>query len=150
MLYFIYKISCKDQNIPDVYSGSTMDLTKRSRMHKSCCNNPKSEKYNQLKYRVIRQNGGWDNWIIEVVEIYECTSKVEARIREQFWTNQNNNSLNINKAYTELKGKDYSNNYRLSHKAQFNIYNKNYRLRVKQRLEQAQIIARLEQVENDE
>jgi hypothetical protein len=39
----IYKISCLDAEIEDVYIGSTTNLVKRRNRHKNACNDPKSK-----------------------------------------------------------------------------------------------------------
>ena len=76
----IYKITCKNQSIYDVYVGHTTSFIKRKYHHKMCCNNLN----NKLNiYKIIRENGGWDNW--EMIEIahYNCKNSEEARIKEQ-------------------------------------------------------------------
>ena len=30
-------------------------------------------------YKVIRENGGWDNWNMDIVEILNCANSIEAR-----------------------------------------------------------------------
>ena len=42
----LYKITCRDKTIPDVYVGSTTDFSKRKNRHKTNCNNPKNKMYN--------------------------------------------------------------------------------------------------------
>ena len=64
MLYYFYKISCKDVNIQDCYVGQTTNFKSRCNDHKSCCNNEKSKQYNRKVYQFIRDNGGWVNWTI--------------------------------------------------------------------------------------
>ena len=76
----IYKIKCKDETIPDLYVGHTFNLKKRTMLHISSCNNPNCKGYNFKLYQVIRSNGGFDNWIFEVVEEYKnCKSIDDAR-----------------------------------------------------------------------
>ena len=38
----IYKIRCEDENITDIYVGSTTNFIKRKNIHKSVCNNENS------------------------------------------------------------------------------------------------------------
>ena len=58
----IYVIKCKNDDITEEYIGSTTNFTKRKYQHKSSCNNEKSKDYNQLKYKIIRENGGFASW----------------------------------------------------------------------------------------
>ena len=64
----IYKIVCNDFNIKDLYVGHTTDLVKRRSHHKCLCNSPDSKEYNFKVYKTIRDNGGWDNWSVIVIE----------------------------------------------------------------------------------
>ena len=74
----VYKICCKDIDITDCYVGSTTCLRNRKWQHKSCCDNEKSKVYNYPVYKFIRNNGGWDNWEVVMVEEYpECRSGEE-------------------------------------------------------------------------
>jgi hypothetical protein len=74
----VYKICCKDIDIKDCYVGSTTCLRVRRSDHKSACNNQKGKEYNKLAYQFIRDNGGWDNWQVVMVEEYpECKSGEE-------------------------------------------------------------------------
>ena len=47
----IYKLSCKDKSITEIYIGSTTNFTKRKYEHKKICNNPNNQKYNNQKYK---------------------------------------------------------------------------------------------------
>lgn len=79
----IYKITCKDPNIHDVYVGHTVNFVQRKKAHQLCCMNPKSDGYNCKVYRVIRNNGGWDNWDMCIIAFYNCKDLHEARQKEQ-------------------------------------------------------------------
>ena len=72
----IYSISCKDKTISDVYVGHTTNLIKRKCQHKVSYNNLN----NKLKiYETIRKNGGWDNWGMKEIAIYNCKNKDESK-----------------------------------------------------------------------
>jgi len=90
----VYKIFCKDNNIKDIYIGSSINYHKRIMRHKNNCNNENNEKYNIFVYKKIREYGGFDNWTFETIE--ECEYDDE-RKREQYWINELNPSLNIKK-----------------------------------------------------
>ena len=79
----IYKIVCNDLTIKDCYIGHTINMTKRKCVHKSRCHNEKAKHYNTKIYKIIRQNGGWSNWSMILVEKFPCRDKHEACKRER-------------------------------------------------------------------
>lgn len=85
-----YKIACKDADIKDVYVGHTTNLTQRKYNHKKCCMNPEN-KTNPI-YQVIRENGGWENWEITVLEERECVDAKDAKSREKYHYNRIRNA----------------------------------------------------------
>ena len=89
----IYKIVHKeDPDNHDLYVGHTTDFRDRKSCHKRRCENPNDSKHHLKVYKYIRENGGWENWIMLEIEKYPCNDGNEARAREQEW-------------YTELKSK---------------------------------------------
>lgn len=95
----IYKIACKNLNIKDVYVGSTIHYEQRINHHRSVCNNPHSRAYNFHVYDFIRQNGGFENWQILLIEYYPCKDRHELQQRERVIMEELNAGLNVNKAY---------------------------------------------------
>ena len=94
MSYYIYKICCDD--LPDfVYIGSTKSLIKRKHDHKRNSN----ENYKIKLYNTIRENGGWDNWRMVILEDCGEISLTEARIKEEEWRVKLNANLNTLKCY---------------------------------------------------
>ncbi len=94
---YIYKISCKDLNVKECYFGSTINFHKRKNKHNYNCYNENKKQYNCPVYCFIRNNGGWDNWEINIIDsittidkkIYE---KCEAKyIRDNIDIVLNNN-----------------------------------------------------------
>ena len=79
----IYKITCKDPNITDLYVGHTTNFVQRKHAHKQSCINDKSLNYNCKLYQVIRNNGGWSNWSMEIINFFNCKDHYEARKKEQ-------------------------------------------------------------------
>ena len=73
----IYKIACKDPAIEDTYIGSTCNLIKRRNQHKNVCNNSTNKDHNMYVYRFIRNNGGWQNWGLYVIEEFNCNTKMQ-------------------------------------------------------------------------
>jgi len=79
----IYKITCKDPNIIDKYVGHTIDFVRRRKEHKNNVCNKNSVCHDIKLYKFIRDNGGWDNWKMEVIAFYECNNLREALQKEQ-------------------------------------------------------------------
>jgi len=147
----IYKLCSKDTNITDIYIGSTTSFRHRKSSHKSICNNEKSQKYNLDVYKFIRENCGWENWNMVLIEYYPCDTKLELEKREREIIENLKPTLNqkiptrTNKEYKEnnkehLKEyyKDYyqdnkkkikkqSNEYYQDNKEHYKEYMKNYR-----------------------
>ena len=76
----IYKITCKDETISDVYVGHTTNFVQRKYAHKIYCTNNNN---NCKLYQVIRNNGGWDNWKMEIIDIINCKDIYDAIKKEQ-------------------------------------------------------------------
>ena len=88
----IYKLCCKDLSITDIYIGHTTNFTQRKRQHKYRCN---SSNDNFKVYPFIRDNGGWDNWDMVMLEEFSCENQLQATSRERFWMEQLNPTLNM-------------------------------------------------------
>lgn len=89
---FIYKIICKDTTISDTYVGLTINFEQRKRTHELQCDNIKQGKH----YDFIRENGGWNNWEMLIVEQCCCQNRKDAGIREKYWYEKLNATLNKN------------------------------------------------------
>ena len=90
----IYKITCKNPNITDKYVGHTIDFVRRRKEHKNNVCNENSVCRDIYLYKFIRDNGGWNNWKMEVIAFYECNNLHEARQKEQEHYIELNASLN--------------------------------------------------------
>jgi hypothetical protein len=96
----IYKICCNDININECYVGHTTNFIKRKNYHKISCNNPNDKNhYNNKVYQFIRNSGGWDNWSIIPVEEFPCENVIQAIIRERYWYEKINATLNTDKPH---------------------------------------------------
>jgi predicted GIY-YIG superfamily endonuclease len=74
----IYKITCKDPLITDIYVGHTTNFVQRRDEHK------RGSIQNSCKlYEVIRANGGWTNWTMEIIHYFSCKDLKEAKTKEQ-------------------------------------------------------------------
>ena len=90
----IYKITCKDPTVTDVYVGHTTNFVQRKHAHKQSCINDKTPNYKCKLYEVIRNNGGWVNWKMEIINFFECRDHYEARKKEQEYFISLNATLN--------------------------------------------------------
>ena len=98
MSYYIYKICCDD--LPDfVYVGSTKAFRQRKITHKSNCYNENKKTYNYKLYSTIRENGGWDNWRMVIIEDCGEITFTQARIKEEENRMKLNGNLNSQKCY---------------------------------------------------
>ncbi len=92
----IYKIFCKDSNITEQYIGHTTNFKRRKSEHKRTCNNENCRNYNLKLYQYIRENRGWDNFEIVIIEKYSCNNIYEAVEREGYFVKELKASLNNN------------------------------------------------------
>ena len=90
----IYKIACNDIDNKEVYIGHTTNFVQRKHAHKQSCLNEKSANYKCKLYEVIRNNGGWNNWKMEIISFFNCKDHYEARQREQEYFVSLNATLN--------------------------------------------------------
>ena len=95
----IYKLCCKNPEIKEIYVGSTTNFIKRKYQHKSDCYNKNRNHYNHYKYQFIRNNGGFDNWDMVLIENYPCDNKRELEKKERYFMELLNATLNTKKSY---------------------------------------------------
>lgn len=111
-----YKISCKDEKIKDCYIGSTCNFNVRKWGHKSC-STKKTKKPDIYLYKFIKENGGWDNFKMEILERLDCKDKEEVRNNERHLIDFHKGTLNDNqpgrtkKQYKKEKLRDYDKKY---------------------------------------
>jgi hypothetical protein len=86
----IYKITCKDKTVKDIYVGHTTNFVQRKYTHKQ---SSKIGKGTSKLYEVIRAHGGWENWQMEVVTNLKCADQNEARTKEQEYFKQLNATI---------------------------------------------------------
>ena len=80
---FIYKLCCLDVSVKEIYIGSSTNFKQRKIKHKSDCNKEKT--CNRYVYKFIRDNGGWENWTMSIIEEFSCNNVNEAKERELYW-----------------------------------------------------------------
>lgn len=133
MSYIIYKICCDD--LPEyIYVGSTANFRCRKSQHKQNCNNGCTQKL----YTTIRENGGWDNWRMVIIEECKEVTLIQARIKEEECRIKLKANLNMVRCHlseeelNEQKKQYYEANiekireYREANKEQKKEYNKEY------------------------
>ena len=79
----IYKLCCKDANITEIYIGSTTNFRLRKSQHKVNCHNEKHKAYNFEVYKIIRENGGFENWDMIEIEKVNATDKKDLEKNER-------------------------------------------------------------------
>jgi hypothetical protein len=94
-----YKIVCRDPEITDFYVGHTTNFVKRKYVHKHTCINVNSTGYNYIVYQFIRENGGWGNWDMIMIETCECENSIDACKKERQWIEELKPTLNKYRAY---------------------------------------------------
>jgi len=89
--YCMYKISALSSS--DSYVGVCNDISIRIREHKQASSNEKHSNYSLKLYKWIRENDGWDNVKIEVIQT-NIISKREAHETERNYLMDHKPSLN--------------------------------------------------------
>jgi hypothetical protein len=96
MHFFFYRIFCKNAEITDSYIGHATDIRVRMTLHKYSSNKPDFGKTKLCK--IIRENGGWENWDYEILCEYDYPSEREALVKEQELFDEYKPSLNTTRA----------------------------------------------------
>ena len=89
-MFYFYKIHCKDESVNRSYIGSTTNYRSRINCHKT-----KSKLSDQPLYSFIRENGGWDNFKVDVLHKCVCSDQT-AKFIEYSLIKTNDNNLNTN------------------------------------------------------
>jgi len=89
-----YKIYCINPEITDMYIGHTTNFVQRKHAHKQSCINMKCLSYNCKLYNYIREHGGWNNWIMEIIAFRNCEDHYTARKCEQEYFKEYKATLN--------------------------------------------------------
>jgi hypothetical protein len=134
MSYCIYKIVCDD--LPEyIYVGSTKVFRQRKLQHKINCNNGNTTKL----YTTIRENGGWDNWRMVIIEECGEISLTQARIKEEENRMKLNANLNMVRCHlTEEEEKERKKKYHEANKEHLKQCQKEYRETNKEEIKEYQ------------
>jgi len=122
MLVTIYSIVCKT-NPELIYVGSTQDYKKRVWTHSSASKeNPKKV------YELIRSNGGWDNFVMSPIKIFECDTREQGREEEDKYIVEMKATMNTIRATFDIKRKqEYDRKYIGENKEKIKEYRDEYR-----------------------
>jgi len=104
----IYKITCCDESVLECYVGHTTNFVKRKHQHKTYYNN---EKCNFKVYQMIRDHGGWDNWMMTPICEYPCENHIQACIKEEEYRVELQAKLNMKKCYADSQTEEYQKLY---------------------------------------
>tara|TARA_R110002020_G_scaffold173645_1_gene364569 strand:+ start:8893 stop:9513 length:621 start_codon:yes stop_codon:yes gene_type:complete len=145
----IYKLCCKDTLIEDIYIGSTTNFKIRKSSHKSICNRVNAKHHNCKVYQVIRENGGFENWDMILIQYYSCNTKKELEAKEREYIEKFKSTLNSsipNRKKGESSKAYYTNNIEKIKKYYENtkdkvsekqkIYRENNKSKLKQQLKE--------------
>jgi len=128
----IYRIVCKDTEIKECYIGSTTNMTKRRQRHKFQCLTG-----SEYVYGFMRENGGFQNWDMILIEAFPCKNNLEARKRERYWVEYYGANLNTIVPYISTEEvKKYQSQYHIEHKNESKQYYEQYYIENKEKLSQ--------------
>ena len=97
---YFYKIVCKGLTIKDAYVGHTTDFKTRKNRHKQACVNPKRKHHYLYVYQFIRENNGWDNWEMVLIDTLELDNRLQVLKKEREYIEQLSASLNQARPFT--------------------------------------------------
>ena len=94
----IYKIEHVDK--PELcYIGGTINFNARKAQHKSRTQNVNDKEYCGYKYKMIRENGGWDMFRMVALKSVNVNSKRELEMEEEQFRDLYKAKMNACKAY---------------------------------------------------
>ena len=85
----VYKIYCKDSYVTYFYIGSSSNIKVKRAIHKRNLH----VKPESILSKTINANGGWENWKMDVIEIFDCNNRKEAIQREHYWYKLTSSSI---------------------------------------------------------
>jgi flagellar biosynthesis GTPase FlhF len=104
MDYTFYRIKCIDKSVTDCYIGSSKNYYKRCSVHRSNC---KDLTNTTPVYQFIRSHGGWDNWVVEIIDVVTFDKK-SALLHERALITFYNSKLNVSRPIiSEEEKKEY-------------------------------------------
>jgi len=133
----IYKIEhIDDESL--VYVGHTTNFDKRKIAHKGSCKNDNHKQYNFKVYQMIRENGGWEKFLMIEVEKYPCNDRREAGRRENEVMKELRACMNMRNSFITQEMSEYMKEYYELHKPKIQEYMKDYYELHKEKIQQHQ------------
>ena len=131
--YIFYKFACLDSSVELCYVGSTANWKQRKQNHKKNCNNQNGEKYNTKVYKLIRENGGWENFkMIEIGKQEQLTLREAEQIEEKY-RKELNAEMNGRRCFrTEEEKKEQLKEWRENNKEYIKAYAQTAEAKAKQ------------------
>ena len=100
----IYKLEHVEK--PDlVYIGGTTNFNARRSQHKSRTQNVNDKEYMAYKYKMIRENGGWDMFRMVEIKKFPCNDSREAEAEEDKFIRELNATMNTRHSYRTVDEK---------------------------------------------
>jgi len=142
----IYKIQ-HIENEELLYVGHTTNFKQRKKAHKCACNCLANTNSNLKVYKMMRENGGWDNFNMIVLHKYPCQSREEADKEEDKVMRKLRASMNSINAYRDeekrleyrkkyyIENKEQKQHYYIENKEHISESQKDYRDKNKERIE---------------
>lgn len=96
----IYKVE-HQTNANIFYIGGTTNFSSRKSQHKSRSQNPNDKEYAQPKYKLIRENGGWDAFRMVPIKEFKCETKRQLDIEEERMRDELKATMNSRRAWAE-------------------------------------------------
>ncbi len=132
---FIYKLTCNDINVKEIYVGSSTNMKQRKKGHKDKCNSINQKSYNSKVYTYIRANGGWNNWSLIWIKDYPSNSKRELEAEEDKIMRELKATLNsTHPVMNKEERKQNNKKYRETHKEQKSKMDKEWREKNEEKL----------------
>ena len=128
---YIYKLCCKNPEIKDFYIGSTTNFKNRKNQHKSETKANRKKGQNNL-YKCIRENGGFQNWDMILIENINVNSKLELHKKEREYIEKLKPTLNhypptATEEQKRERKNEFMKEYTLKNKEKINEYQIEYR-----------------------
>jgi len=85
------------------YVGGTTNFSSRKSQHKSRSQNPNDKEYAQAKYKLIRENGGWEAFRMVPIKEFKCETKRQLDIEEERMRDELKATMNSRRAWADTQ-----------------------------------------------
>jgi hypothetical protein len=125
---YIYKLKINGKS----YVGSTNHINNRMINHKNNCYNQNLYKYNYKLYKMIRENGGWNNVDIHIIQ--ECNELIRFIIEDYYIEHFKCEMNSVNAIFNVEKRKKYYEKWAENNLEHLQEYRKNYKKQNEERI----------------